>query len=65
MRILSGILFATALLLAGCAQITYHITITGDGNRATCTGAVDKTTDDLMDLFGSAYGDATHDEVQQ
>lgn len=50
--------FMAAALLSGCAQITYDIAITGDGNSITCTGAVDKTTDDLMDMSGSAYGNA-------
>lgn len=48
----------TILTLSSCAQITYNVTITGESNKVTCTGAVDKTTDDLLDLAGSAYGDA-------
>ena len=56
---------ALALLsLSGCAQITYNITVIGERNTITATGAVDKTTDDLLDLAGSAYGDATSNEGQ-
>jgi len=49
-----------AMMLSSCAQITYNITVTGEQNRITANGAVDKTTDDLMDMemAGSAYGDA-------
>lgn len=54
----SVLLLVIAVALTGCAQITYNVTITGEGNTVTCTGAVDKTTDDLIDLAGSAYGDA-------
>lgn len=51
---------AAALLLAltSCAQITYNVTVLGADNEVTCLGTVDKTTDDLLDLAGSAYGDA-------
>ena len=54
------ITIAAALLLAltSCAQITYNATIPGENNKVNATGAVDKTTDDLLDLAGSAYGDA-------
>lgn len=48
-----------SLFLVGCAQITYNITVTGSQDTTIkATGAVDKTTDDLMDLAGSAYGSA-------
>jgi len=53
------ILIALSLCLVGCAQITYNITVTGsEETTIKATGAVDKTTDDLMDLAGSAYGQA-------
>ena len=52
----------SAALLSGCAQINYTVNVTGEGNRITCTGTLDKTTDDLMDMAGSAYGDASSNE---
>lgn len=50
------------LALTSCAQITYNITVTGERNTITATGAVDKATEDLLDMTGSAYGDAASNE---
>lgn len=46
------------LVLSGCAQISNTYYVQGDGNKITATDAVNKSTDDLLDLAGSAYGSA-------
>ena len=52
----------SAALLSGCAQINCNITQTGEGNKLTATCTVDKTTEDLIDAAGSAYGDAASNQ---
>jgi hypothetical protein len=43
---------------AGCAQISNTYYVQGDSNRITATDNVNKSTKDLLDMAGSAYGDA-------
>ena len=45
-------------LLQGCAQISNTYYVQGDNNRVTATDSVNKSTKDLMDVAGSAYGAA-------
>ena len=45
-------------LLSSCAQINNTYYVQGDANRITATDSVNKSTKDLMDLAGSAYGSA-------
>ena len=61
---LSPFILAVSLLLAisllsSCAQINNTYYVQGDANRITATDNVNKSTKDLMDLAGSAYGEAT------
>jgi hypothetical protein len=43
--------------VSGCAQISNTYYVQGDSNRITATDSVNKSTDDLLRLNGSAYGD--------
>jgi uncharacterized lipoprotein YmbA len=52
------IIGTAALALAGCAQISNTYYVQGDSNRITATDSVNKSTKDLLDMAGSAYGDA-------
>lgn len=45
-------------LICGCAQISNTYYVQGDSNRITATDSVNKSTKDLLDMAGSAYGDA-------
>jgi len=49
------------IIVSGCTQINNNYTITGNENviRAQDSVVTDKKNDDLIDLAGSAYGDAT------
>ena len=57
---LSSFLTAAAIVIAlsGCAQISNTYYVQGDNNRLTATDSVNKSTKDLMDVAGSAYGSA-------
>jgi hypothetical protein len=44
--------------LSGCAQISNTYYVQGDNNRLTATDSVNKSTKDLLDMAGSAYGEA-------
>lgn len=52
--------FLLLLTVSGCTQINNTYTITGNDNviRAQDSVVTDKKNDDLIDLAGSAYGDA-------
>lgn len=50
---------AVVIALSSCAQISNTYYVQGDNNRLTATDSVNKSTKDLMDLAGSAYGEAT------
>lgn len=52
------LLAAITMLFSGCAQIQNTYYVQGDANRITATDSVNKSTKDLLDLAGSAYGDA-------
>ena len=49
---------AAVIALSSCAQISNTYYVQGDNNRLTATDSVNKSTKDLMDLAGSAYGEA-------
>lgn len=52
--------FSLLIMVFGCTQINNNYTITGNDNviRAQDSVVTDKKNDDLIDLAGSAYGDA-------
>lgn len=52
------LLAALTLLFSGCAQIKNTYYVHGDGNKITATDNVNKSTKDLLDMAGSAYGEA-------
>lgn len=52
------LLSAITMLFSGCAQISNTYYVQGDSNRITATDSVNKSTKDLLDMAGSAYGDA-------
>lgn len=54
-----------AALVSGCAQISNTYYVQGDANRITATDSVNKSTKDLLDLAGSAYGDAQTQQGKQ
>ena len=58
--LLASFLAAGALVisLSGCAQISNTYYVQGDNNRLTATDSVNKSTKDLLDMAGSAYGNA-------
>lgn len=56
-----GVLYAL-LVLSGCAQISNTYYVQGDSNQITATDNVNKSTKDLLDMAGSAYGDAAANE---
>lgn len=60
--ILAGIV---TLALSSCAQISNTYYVQGDSNRITATDSVNKSTKDLLDLAGSAYGDADTNSTKQ
>ena len=49
---------AVVIALSSCAQISNTYYVQGDNNRLTATDSVNKSTKDLMDVAGSAYGSA-------
>ena len=49
---------AVVIALSSCAQISNTYYVKGDNNRITATDSVNKSTKDLMDIAGSAYGSA-------
>ena len=51
--------------LAGCAQISNTYYVQGNENKITATDSVNKSTKDLFDLAGSAYGDAQTQQGKQ
>lgn len=54
--------FLLMVLLSGCAQINNTYYVQGDSNRITATDNVNKSTKDLLDMAGSAYGDASSND---
>jgi hypothetical protein len=54
----NGILLLIVMQLFGCVQISNTYYVQGDSNRITATDSVNKSTKDLLDMAGSAYGDA-------
>lgn len=58
------VLLSILLLLSGCVSITNTCNITGNENSITMTDKIStaKSTEDLLDLSGSAYGDASTNE---
>ena len=52
------LLAALTVLFSGCAQIQNTYYVQGDSNRITATDSVNKSTKDLLDMAGSAYGEA-------
>lgn len=60
--ILAGII---TLALSSCAMTEINITVNGADNKIDATGAVTKSTKDLLDLAGSAYGDADTNSTKQ
>ena len=49
---------AVVIALSSCAQISNTYYVQGDNNRIMATDSVNKSTKDLMDVAGSAYGSA-------
>lgn len=54
----NGIFLLIVMQLFGCAQISNTYYVQGDSNRIMATDSVNKSTKDLLDMAGSAYGDA-------
>ena len=54
-------ILAFSLLCVSCTQISNTYNVTGDCNTIKASDSVtsDKKQDDLLDIAGSAYGDAT------
>lgn len=52
------VILSTTITLSSCAMTEINITVNGADNKIDATGAVTKSTKDLLDLAGSAYGDA-------
>lgn len=61
----SLVILSAAFALSSCAMNEYNITITGNDNTIKATGAVTKSTKDLLDLAGSAYGNADTNSTKQ
>lgn len=61
----SLVILSAAFALSSCAMTEINITVNGADNKIDATGAVTKSTKDLLDLAGSAYGDADTNSTKQ
>jgi hypothetical protein len=52
-------LLVTALLLSSCAYVEVNNYVQGDKNTLRMDSSASRSTKDLIDAAGSAYGDAT------